>query len=165
MKKYTNFPVDCTSLASEVLAYLNNQYDIEDAEHRTNAWHSINPTDLNNTSINSTFSGLTVTGLGHVTVNSDAMRNHCSPEPFLIIPLADCETVSVKIFDVASGATLYPDAHYADEDCTLLNTIPLVEPLLINGSTTFTVECSNVTKLGDILMIWFNEDISSYFAE
>lgn len=166
MKKYTTLPTDCTTLAAEVMAYLTNLYDLEDTEHHVTAWHSIDPADLSSTSLNSTFSGLTAIGIGHVTVNGDAMFNHCYGKSFMIIPLSDCESTTVKIFDVASGATLQTDAgaYYLDSDCTLTDTIPLTGPVLIGANTTFTVQSDNLLELGDILMVWFNEDVSSYLA-
>jgi hypothetical protein len=164
MKKYTTLSTDCTALAAEYMTYLNSAFDVEDSEHHQHAFHLVDAAFVSGSSINTTFAGLTAKVVAHITINSNAMFNHCYDTPFMIIPLADCASTVFKTFDVAPGAVLQPDLNYLDADCTLSATVPLTGPILVNASTTYTMESSDTTKLSDVLVVWFNEDPSSLLA-
>lgn len=164
MKKYTTLPTDCTTLATEVMAYLNSTGDLEDIEHQTNAFRIIPKAELANTSIDTTFPGFTSKDFMHCTVFHQAMFNHAWDHPCILIPLADCDSTVLKIFDVAPGAVLQPTTSYLDEDCTLIDTIPLTGPIVIGANTAFTIESADTLKLSDALMVWFEEDINPLLA-
>jgi hypothetical protein len=165
MKKYATLSIDSSTLATEIMTYLKSSIDVEDNDHHIHAFHVLNLTDLANTTLNTTFTGLTAKFVGHLTINGSQMFNHCYDSAFMLIPLEDCESTVVKIFDVAPGAVFNPtDSCYMDQDCTLANALPLTSPIVISANTTHTIETTNFTKLADVLMIIFNEDVSTLLA-
>jgi len=171
MKKYATFPIDCSTLATEAMAYLNQRENVEDASHFNASFHALAQDDVTPLvgsipSLATTFPGLTIKLLAHVTVNSDAMYNTEYGSNILLIPLDDCESVDLKTFTIAPGA-IKTDWSYADADCTLDATTPLTSattPLLLAANTTHTLETQNPNVLADLLFIIFNENTDSYLA-
>jgi hypothetical protein len=163
MKKYTTLTTDTSALVTEVLAYLNKTYDVEDVEHHTNAFHLIDSASLATTSIDSTFTGLTTKFAGHLSINGSLMNCNNYDLPFILVPLENCESVVVKFFDVADGAVKQPNTpFYSASDCTLNETLPLTSPLLVPANTTYALHTTDAVNLGDVLIMFPNEDVSSY---
>lgn len=165
MKTHAILPFDATTFASEMMTYLNSTTNVEDSEHHVHAFHLLDNAVLANTSFSATFTNLTAKAIAHLTINGTEMFNHCYGGSFMLVPLADCETTVVKTFDVAPGATLQtPEQYYLDSDCTLADTVSLTSPVLIGANTTYTIETTDNTKLADVLMVFFEEDVSSFLA-
>jgi len=169
MKKYTTFPSDFATVATDAMAYLNQTTDVEDVEHQTTAFHWIGDGETAIASIPSladSTDGLTILGAAHRTVMINAMFNHVATRDILFVPLNDCESTVLKLFSVAEGAILNEAGNYYDDgDCTVTDTIPMTSATFIPSGSVFTLETTDLSKLSDILELAFVEDTSSYFAE
>ena len=168
MKKYASFPVDCTTLAEEFMAYLNDGQDIESAEYQAQAIHLLAQDDVSALeaavpSLATTFDGLTVALVAHITVNKNAMLHTSFDGNFILIPLEDCSDVSLNTFTVAPDA-VKDGWIYSVEDCTADESVPLDGPLIISSGLTHNLTKASINKLGDVLLVAFTDDISSYLA-
>lgn len=166
MRKYSILTNDCSNLASEVLDYLHNKYDIDDEKNLSCTFHEFDPADLSNTSVNSTFSGLTLRAVCHATINTDAMFHHCCDQSLMCIPLSACESTVLNVYGTVEGSVrqLQPIPHYLPKDCILEQSIPLTHPIILRPYTPFKMISADATKLSHVLSLWFHEDTSSYFA-
>ena len=167
MKKYTTLNIDLSSLISEGQAYINSLADSEGDEYRNLGFHWVGATSsLSSTfpSLSTVFSGLNITpvGIGHQTINKNAMFNQLAGSNLLIIPISDTENSSLHIFDLAPNANLLDGYYYDQLDCTLAESIRISTPLLLKESTVYTLETTGYT-LADFFVITFNEDTSSLF--
>lgn len=169
MKKYTNLTLDCSTLVTETLAHLNATQNIEDEGHHTQALHwmgSKNDLVTAIPSINTDLAQFDVRGFGHYAVNSTLAVNTVWGDNFLLVPLMECEQTVVKLFSINPGATPTYEGNYADEDCTLTDTIQLAGPIFIARNIPFTLErLDNDTNLSDVLVVFIDGDTDSYLAE
>lgn len=168
MKKYASFPFDCTTLAAETMAYLKATYDVESSEYQTQAIHLLAQDDVTALeaaipSLGTTFDGLTVTLVAHITVNKNAMLQTSFDGNFILIPLEDCNDVLLNTFTVARGA-VKDGWTYARKDCTPDTTIPLANPVIISSGLTHNLTKSSIGNLGDVLLVAFAENTDSYLA-
>lgn len=170
MKKYTTFPIDCSILATETMVHLKEEHDIESVEYQTQAFHLLAQDDISALaqsipSLSTTFPGLTIKLVAHITVNTTAMFNTQYEGNILLIPMEDCGDLLLKTFTVAPGA-VKTDWAYRDEDCTADESIPLndpAEPIFIASGLVHTIEKVS-PNLGDVLLIVFDGDTDSYLA-
>ena len=168
MKKYTTFPGDFSTVATESMAYLNSITDVENSEHHTQAFHYLGNSDtvlqLIPSLVGAT-NGLTILDCAHLTVNRDAMFNHIANRDILFVPLEDCESTVLHLFSVSTDAVInVADNCYDDADCTITDTVPLTGPILIASGSVFTIESDSMNTLSDVLQISFVEDTSSYLV-
>lgn len=169
--------VDCTALVADANAYLTTNFNLNDTEHRTNAFHWLGNTSVVTTAIPSlanTFSAanLTVAGAALISVNKNFMYNTTVPATFssqYMIPISQCETTTLTVFEInanvsPSSSTDETGTFYNVTDCTVANTIALTSPVFIDNNTVYALTTSDQSNLSNILAVYFNEDTTGYFV-
>jgi len=171
MKKYTTLHnIDYTDLISQAVAYLNANYDVEDATHHLTAltWLGEGHALTTIPSLSTLFAGLNVTpgNTGHYAISKDSLFNHAFGANVLFIPLMDCNDATIKFFDTVPGAVFdETTSSYPKASCILTETVPLNTGILVKSGQVFTIQtAANQVELADILVIFFVEDTDSLLA-
>lgn len=173
MKKYVTLDKDLSALVDQVNAYLITK-NIDSPAYKIQLYHPIGAaTDLVDDipAIADAFAaeGLTIKGLGHYSLD-----NMIRPVPVLasmmIVPLANTENSVFHINEPKPEALPYTDytinyPYYNNSDCVVVETFsPGSNPVMLAKDAFYSIENSD-TDLAQFLVLLFNEDISSYFAE
>ena len=170
MKKYTVLNKDLSQLVSEADGYLT---ELSSPAYRAQLYHKTGPTadlvtDIPSLATAFDAENLTASGLAHWSIDT-VVRAVDAPCPILIVPLKNTGNCTFNVVELKPGALSYKDYstdhdYYNGLDCNILETITITAPVFVNTGTVYAIENSNY-NLAEFIIIAFNEDVSSYFAE
>ena len=90
----------------------------------------------------------------------------------IIVPFPDALGATLKLYTVNPGAPSFIDPAINDaelhdsDDCTIIETISVTaDSIFLPNNTIWTLEPASQSAPSRFLLIPFNEDISSYFAD
>ena len=172
MKKYALLNKDLSVLANEVDSYLLAN-GADSPSYVLQLYHTIGTTEDLVDSIPSladafTDEGLTITGIGHWRVDN-VIRGIPASLSLLIVPLKNTENSTFHVMDLKPDARPYTEYslnhdYYDSRDCTSLESFEITSPIFVCEDTLHAIENSD-NDLAEFIIIAFNEDTSSYFAE